>query len=139
MDQQQNDIEVDMSEYELDDTAELTVQNVKRDDDMLYKGQPVKVRVYSPGSPQAVKVLHKSSQLATLRMQALLRGKVDKKAAEQADEERVNKLVGITHSFVNFPADPRKVYGNPKMIDFADQVEAFFNDKANFSKGSTAS
>ena len=127
----------DVSAYELEDTATLTVQNIARDDDMQYDGKPVQVVIYSPGSKQGVRALHKSSQLAQLRMQALFRGKADKKGAEQADAERADKLTMITQGFINFPADPRTIYSNPKMIDFADQVESFFSDKSNFSKVST--
>jgi hypothetical protein len=128
----------DVSQYELEDTAILTVQNVERSDDMLYQGNPVRITIYSPGSKQGVRALHRAGQQAQLRMQALFRGKVDKKAAEQADEERADKLTMLTASIENFPipGGAKSIYSNPKLIDIADQVEAFFNEKSNFSKAS---
>jgi hypothetical protein len=125
----------DVSQFELQDSAVLTVQNVARTDDLLVGGKPVKITIYGPGSAQGVRALHKAGQQAALRMQALLRGKVDKDAAKSADSERVMKLVGITANIENFPVPGGAVaiYGNPKLIDIADQVEGFFNDKANFS------
>ncbi len=128
----------DVSAFELRDTAVLTVQNLQRTDDLLYNGKPVKITVYSPGSTQGVRALHKIGMAAQIRLRATFQGKVDKDGGKQADEERVAKLVAITESIENFPGtDPRKIYSNPKLLDIADQVDEFFAGKANFSKAST--
>ncbi len=129
----------DVTAYELEDTAVLTVQNLQRDDDLLYNEKQVKITIFGPGSKQGVKAIHKASMAATLRMQGLMRGKVDKKSAEQADEERVIKLTAITANIDNFPISggAEALYSNPKLVDIADQVEEFFNTKSNFSKAST--
>ncbi|MCR4331760.1 MAG: hypothetical protein NUV34_03515, partial [Sulfuricaulis sp.] len=41
----------DVSQYELEDTAVLTVQNLQRTDDLPGEGgKPVKITIYGPGS-----------------------------------------------------------------------------------------
>ena len=139
MDQQ--DQTLDFSAYELDDIATLTVQDASGFEDMLYNGLPVTIDIYGPGSAQAVKMLHASGRKAALRTTALIRGKVSQKAGEEADEERVDKLVAITKAINNFPypGGPRGVYANPKLVYIADQVDTFFNDKSNFKRASTPS
>jgi hypothetical protein len=129
----------DLSQFELQDIAVLTLQNIDRTDDLLINGQPVRITIHGPGSPHGVKALHKAGQLAALRFQALMRGKVDKNAATAAEAERIDKLASLTFSVENFPVPggAAAIYGNPKLIDITDQVEAFFNDKANFSKPSS--
>lgn len=128
----------DVSQYELNDTSVLTVQNLQRDDDLLVNDKPVRITIYGPGSTQGVKALHKAGRAAQARLQLLVRGKTEKNAAEAADAERVEKLVGITANIENFPIEGggAALYANPKLGDIADQVEAHFSDKANFSKGS---
>ena len=130
----------DVSKYELEDTAVLVVQNAKGDDDLIGADgvNPVKIVAYGSGSPQAVKAQHKAGMVAQLRMQALFRGKVDKKAAETADAERVEKLVGFTKEIVNFPIEPADLYANPKLGYITRQFEKFVDDDSNFAKPSSA-
>ena len=134
-------MEFDVSRYELADSAVLTLQNLERTDDLTGADgkNPVKITVYSPGSTQGVRALHKAGQAAQLRLQGLVRGKVEKNAAIAADAERVIKLVEITANIDNFPVEggATAIYSNPKLGDIADQVESFFSDKANFSKASS--
>ena len=128
----------DVSQYELEDTSVLTVQNLQRDDDLLVDGKPVLITIYGPGSAQGVKALHRAGRAAQARLQLLIRGKAEKNAAEAADAERVDKLIGITANIENFPIEggAAALYANPKLGDMADQVEAHFADKSNFSKAS---
>lgn len=129
---------VDVSAFELEDTAVLTLQNLQRTDDMLHNGKPVRITVYSPGSTQGVRALHKVGIAAQLRLRATFQGKIDKDGGKQADEERLAKLVAITASIENFPiTDPRAVYSNHKLLDIANQVDEFFASAVNFSKAST--
>lgn len=131
--------EFDVSAFELEDTAVLEVQNLRRTGDLMYNGKPVRITVYSPGSKQGVRALHTAGLSAQLRLRATFSGKIDKHAAQQADEERAMKLVALTQSIENFPIQggAAKLYSNPKLSDIADQVEEFFATKANFSKGAT--
>ena len=98
----------DVSQYELEETATLTVQNAKGDDDLIGADgvNPVTIVLYGGGSRHAVKALHKAGMQAQLRMQALFRGKVDKRAAESADEEMAEKLASCTQAINNFPVEP---------------------------------
>lgn len=129
----------DVSAFELEDTAVLEVQNVRRTGDLLFNGQPVRITIYSPGSKQGVRALHKSSLAAQMALRATFQGKIDKDGPQQADENRAAKLVAITASIENFPipGGAAKLYGNPKLRDIADQVEEFFGNGANFSRGGT--
>ena len=129
----------DLSSYELEDTATLVVQNAKGDDDLVGADgkSPVKIVLYGSGSRQAVKAMHKAGQAAQLRLQALVRGKVDKRAAEAADQEMVDKLVACTHSIENFPVEPAALYSNPKLGYITRQVVKFLDDDANFARAST--
>lgn len=128
----------DLSSYELEDTATLTVQNAKGDDDLIGADgkNPVSIDLYGSGSRQAVKALHKAGQAVQNRVHALVRGKVDPKAAEKADAEMVDKLVACTKAVNNFPVDPVDLYANPKLGYITKQVIRFLDDDANFAKAS---
>lgn len=128
----------DPKQYELEDVGVLEVLDATGADNMLGEdGKPVTIRVYGPGSKQGVKAMHLSGKQTQLRMTGLLRGKVSRNAAEEADQERVEKLVMITESISgNFPIPVAEVYANPKLCYISDQVDAFFNEKSNFSKTS---
>ena len=133
-------MDFDVSQYELEETATLTVQNAKGDDDLIGADgiNPVKIVGYGGGSRQAVKALHKAGQQAQLRLQALFRGKVDKRAAEAADAEMVEKLAACTKEIINFPIEPAALYGNPKLGYMTKQFQKFLDDDSNFAKGSSA-
>ena len=134
-------MEFDVSKFELEDTATLTVQNAKGDDDLVGADgkTPVTIVLYGSGSRQAVKAMHRAGQQAQLRMQALFRGKVDKRAAEAADQELVEKLVSCTQAINNFPVQPAELYANPKLGYITKQVTKFLDDDANFSGASASS
>lgn len=130
----------DVSKYELEDTAILTVQNAKGDDDLIGADgtNPVTIELYGSGSRQQVKALHKAGQQAQLRLAALVRGKVDKRAAEAADKEMAAKLAACTRAINNFPVEPEALYLNPKLGYITKQVIRFLDDDANFARPSSA-
>jgi len=132
-------MEFDVSKYELEETAIHTVQNAKGDDDLIGADgvNPVTIELYGSGSRQAVKALHKAGQQAQLRLQALFRGKVDKRAAEDADAEMVEKLVACTKAINNFPVLAGDLYANPKLGYITKGVIKFLEDDSNFAKGSS--
>lgn len=129
----------DISRFELEETATLTVQNAKGDDDMIGADgvNPVTIVLYGSGSAQMTKALHKAGQKAAQRVAALVHGRVNKRESEIAEEEQVEKLVACTKSINNFPIEPEALYSNPKLGYITKQVSAFLADDANFSKGST--
>jgi hypothetical protein len=128
----------DISQYELEETADLTVQNAKGDDDLIGADgvSPVTITLYGGGSRQMVKALHKAGQQAQLRLQGMMRGKVDKRAPEQADQEMVDKLVTCTKEIGNFPIPAADLYANTKLGYITKQVVKFLDDDANFAKPS---
>lgn len=130
-----------VSDFELEDTAVLTVQNAAGTGDLIHRGKPVTIELYGSGSREAVRAMHKAGQSAQLRLQALMRGKVDPKAAEKADEEMVEKLAACTKAVVNFPIEggARAIYANPKLGYITKQVVRFLDDDANFAKASSGS
>lgn len=126
----------DLSAYELEDFGVLRVQNAKGNDDLLGpNGEPVTIELWGPGSDQAVQVNHKAGQRASARLQQIMKGKTNKKDAEQAEEEEVDKLVAMTRRINNFPVDPRALYANPGLVYITRQVKQFLADDSNFSKG----
>ncbi|HSW83535.1 MAG TPA: hypothetical protein VLH12_08675 [Usitatibacter sp.] len=131
----------DISQYELNDSAILTFKNSRGDDDMIGADgvSAAKARIYSPGSPQGIKALHKSSRLAQMRMFKTLRGDFDPQDAVNADREAAEKLASFTAEFVNFPVAPLDVYSNPRLVYMAKQVEEFIGKYASFSKGPSGS
>lgn len=131
----------DISKYELEETSILTVQNAKGDDDLIGEDgiNPVTIELYGGGSRQMVKAQHKAGNAAQLRIQALVRGKVDKKAAENADAEMVEKLVTCTKAINNFPVPAADLYSNIKLGYITRQVQKFLDDDANFAKAPTNS
>ena len=131
----------DVSAFEIKDAATLSVQNVRGDDELLYDGKPVTIELYSPGSKQGVRALHRAGQQSALRVKNIVNGKISKTAAEDADREQVEKLVGFTAAINNFPipGGAEALYANPKLGYIRKQVEAFLADEANFAKGLSTS
>lgn len=126
----------DLSQFELKETATLTVQNARGDDDLIGSDgvNPVTIELYGPGSKEMVRALHKAGQAAQLRFQALMRGKVDKKAAEVAEQEKAEKLAAVTKKINNFfDIAPVDLYANSKLGYITKQVVDFLDDTANFS------
>src|SRR5687768_2327932 len=108
----------DLSRYELEETAELVVQDPSGVEDLIGEDgvNPVKIILYGSGSKQMVKAQHKAGLAIQQRVQAMLRsGKVDKRSAELADEEQVEKLVAVTKTIINFPVTPEELYSNPAL------------------------
>ena len=125
----------DVSQYELEDTGTLTLKNARGDDDLLADGSPVTVEIYSPGSPQGVKALHKSGRAAQLRIFRSMRGEFDPRDAENADREQVDKLVGFTKAFsANWPVSPAATFGNPRLVYINRQIDEYIGKLGNFSK-----
>lgn len=132
----------DAKPYELEDSAVLIVQDASGTEDMIGADgkNPVTIQVFGPGSKQGVRAQHVGGRHAALRMAAMVRGKVSKSAAQEAEDERIEKLAMITGEVTNFPYDggPAAMYANPKLCYVAKQVEDFFGDNANFAKPSSA-
>lgn len=128
----------DVSQYELDDTAVMTVKNARGDDDLVVDGRPVTIEFYSPGSPQGVKALHKSSRQSQLRLMRTMRNEVSQDDAANADREQAEKLAAFTKSISdNWPQAPLAVFSNPRLCYWNRQAEEFLGKLGNFSKGST--
>ena len=132
-------MDFDVSKYELADTATITVKNARGDDDMIGADgtNPVTIEIYSPGSPQGVKALHKSSRAVQLRMFRSMRGEFDPRDAENADRENAEKLAAFTRAVHNFPVEPLALYSNPRLVYVSKQVEEAISKFGNFSKGSS--
>lgn len=126
----------DITQFELNDTAALTVQT-PAGEDMLIEGKPFIINLYGSGSSQFVKAKHKSDNLSTLRVQSMFRGKTVQNAAALNEQELVEKLEACTASFENFPISPAETYANPKLGYITKQVVKFLDDDANFMKKST--
>lgn len=113
----------------------MTVQNAKKDGDLLgTDGNPVTIDIYGSGSRQAVKAALKAGRDSQARLQAIVRGRIDPKAPEKAEEEQNERLVLCTARISpNFPVSPMELYENPKLGYIKRQVLAFLEDDANFA------
>lgn len=131
-DMTQAQVAFDVSQYELDDTAVLTFKNKRGDDSLIVNGQTVKATIYSPGSPQGVKALHKASRHVQMRTWRMMREQIDSNDAENAEREYAEKLAGFTASFENWPLSPIDTYSNPKLVYLAKQVDEFISKYGNF-------
>lgn len=131
----------DVSQYELEDTAVMTVKNARGDDELLgADGKPVTIEFYSPGSTPGVKALHKSARAAQMRIFASMRGEFKSDDAVNADREQAEKLAAFTKLISdNFPLAPLAIYSNPKLCYWNKQAEEFIGKLGNFSKGPSAS
>ena len=124
-----------IADFELDDTAALTVQTPSGED-MMVDGKPFIINLYGSGSPQFVKAKHKADNASTLRVQSMFRGKTINNAAALSEQELVEKLESCTANFENFPVSPADTYANPKLGYITKQVVKFLDDDANFMKKS---
>lgn len=133
-------MEFDLSQYELEDFATFTPKNARGDDDLLGNdGKPVVFEIFSPGSPQGVKALHKSGRQAQMRMFRSMRGEFDPQDAVNADREAAEKLVAFTKSIsANFPVAPMALYTNQRLCYINRQLEELIGKTASFSKASSA-
>jgi len=125
----------DISQFELLDTAVLTVQNAKDDDDLLIDGKPVKITLYGSGSEQNVRAQYRADNAATSRMQGVFRGKAVKNQAQDSEKEVIEKLVACTAQIDNFPIDggAQALYSNPKLGYIKRQVIKFLAEDGNFT------
>lgn len=131
----------DLSQYELQDTSVLTVQNAKNDGDLIGADgiNPVKITIYGSGSEQNVTASHKAANAATVRMQAVFRGTVVKNESQISYAEQALKLAACTALIENFPVEPLALYKNPKLGYIRKQVAKWMDDDANFANGSATS
>ncbi len=131
----------DLSQYELNETAVLTVQNAKDDGDLIGVDgiNPVRITIYGSGSDQFAKADHRLNNAVTARMQAAFRGKPVKQQAELAQSDMAQKLAACTASIENFPIDPLALYSNNKLVYIRKQVIKFLDEDTNFFKGSATS
>jgi len=123
----------DLAADESSDFGVLTIKNQKGDDDFIKNGEPVRVEVWSPGSKEGQRALRKAGLAAAARQVRLYRGELDKRDADNAEQERIAKLVGFTKSISrNYPHAPEEIYKRPKMGWFTKQVEEFISKDENF-------
>lgn len=129
----------DISKYELEETAPLTLQSARGDEDLIGEdgANPVIVTVYGPASKQGVKALHKAGIQQAQRNMSIARGKMSKSAAEEAEREEAERLASCTQSISNFSIEPLALYSNPKLGYITRQVQKFQGDETNFIKAST--
>lgn len=132
----------DLSQYEMTDTAVLTVQNVRGDGPLTFDGQPVRITLYGPGSTQFVQAEHRANNAQIARAQAAIgKGRAVQGQSEATARETAEKLAACTVAIDNFPIDggPLALYSNPKLGYIRKQVEEFLRDSENFLPTSATS
>lgn len=131
----------DITQFELNDTATLIVQDATGEQDLLVNGERVEIDLYGSGSAQYVKAEHKASNAAMIRMQAAFKGKSIKNASELTTQETAEKLASCTASIRNFPIEggALALYSNSRLSYIKKQVIKFLEDDANFTKPSMSS
>jgi hypothetical protein len=123
-----------VTDYELADTATLTLKNKAGTDDLLGNdGQPVTVEVYSTGSDQGVKAQRKQSKRAQMRLTRTLRGELDNEGRRER-RTRAGREACRLHRLDQrqFPVGAVAVYSNPKLGYISRQVAEFIAKDAKF-------
>jgi len=128
----------DITQFELDDTATLTIQDASLENDLLVDGKPVLFILYGPGSTEHMKAQHKANNAANLRAYAAVRGKAAKDSSELGEQDQNVKLASCTKDITNFPVEggALAIYSNNKLCYIKKQVEEFLASYANFKKPS---
>lgn len=130
----------DLSQFEVAEVGTLDVLNPK-EEPLLHNGQPVRIHLYGPGSPQYVRAQAKADAASQQRTFASLRGKVSKTAVDDQREDLIVKLVACTAQIENFPipGGAEALYRNAKLGYILNQVVKFLDDWANFQQPSSKS
>ena len=87
-------------------------------------------------SRRAVKAAQQAVQPAKLRLQQLIRWKVDQDSEVTGETKLVDKLVACTFRINNFPVAADDLYSNHKLGYITRQVIEWCADDANFTKPS---
>lgn len=134
-------MEFNQSQFELNDTGVLVVQNAAGTDDLLVDGKQVKITIYSSGSEQGVKASRKDVLRAQKNTQSIFQGKISPNAGETAEKDQAEKLASLTASIENFPIEggALALYSNPKLGYITKQVAKYQADDGNFTNPSTKS
>jgi hypothetical protein len=129
-----------LEEFETSDSTEIVIKNQKGDDDLIVDGEKVKVEIWASGSKEGQRALKKSGIAWAARQARLMRGDLDKRDADQAETERVTKLVGFTKSISkNWKASAEATYANTKLGWFTRQIEACIGEDKLFTKAPSES
>ena len=128
----------DITQFELDDTATLVIQDASMENDLLVDGNQVIFTLYGPGSSEQIKAQHKANNAANLRAYAALKGKAAKDSSELTERDENAKLAACTKEITNFPVEggALAIYSNNKLCYIKKQVEDFIRSYANFKKPS---
>ena len=128
----------DITQFELEDTATLVIQDASMENDLLVDGNQVVFTLFGPGSSEQIKAQHKANNAANLRAYAAMRGKTAKDTSEQGELDQNVKLAACTKDIANFPVEggALAIYSNNKLCYIKKQVEEFIASYANFKKPS---
>jgi len=121
----------ELAQFEAADTALMDVL-LPNGQPMLYKGQPVQIELYGPGSEQDFKAQVEIDRATSERMMQTLRGKTAKDEVADRRAAQIKKLVAVTKAVHNFPGTAEQIYGNTKLGYITNQVLKFQGDWGNF-------
>lgn len=121
----------DIAAFEAADTAILEVLN-RKDEPLLYQGQPVTIELCSPGSREYLRANHKLATANQAAAFSAIRGKPVKETAEGNIDKQAEKLAACTRTVNNFPVGAFEIYSNPKLGYITAQVAKFIEDWSNF-------
>lgn len=122
-----------LSQYELLESATMIVTTPAGDEMIGEDGEnPVTIDAWGPGTKQAIRAQHRAGQAATRRIQDAWRQKIDPKAAEKADQERVDKACALTRRINNLSLTPEEFFSNPKLGYALRQFETWYDQESNF-------
>lgn len=127
----QDDLLNDFSAFLLHDTSVVDI-DLPTGSPMLYQGNPVRVHVYGPSTPQFIRANKVLTEEATKRVVAAMGNKKQKEADEREADAKF--LVAITANIENFPypGGVEAIYREPRLMYIGDQVRKFVGDTANF-------
>ncbi|WP_343526744.1 hypothetical protein [Sphingomonas sp.] len=112
---------------------------------LYYKGQPVRIHLYGPASPQYARIEERQTQRALKRAQDN-DGKPSAMSSDQRRETTAEDYAAVTASFENFAYPPagkasgedlyRATYSDPALGFIVNQITRFLADWGNFKPAS---
>lgn len=129
-----------LKRYEMEETGVLHLKDAG--DSLMYadgengepdESKPMRVHLYGPGSKQYARALNAKANRQVDLLKA--KGKT-KESVDDAIKSNAEFLAACTARFENIDDEPMDVYTNQKLSFIRDQIAAFLNETANFTKGS---
>lgn len=131
-----SDQDFNLAAFENVESGTFTVLD-QSGDELLYKGEPVRITMHGAGSKPQVSAERKKVKAAKAVLYAGIGGRVAKNAEDEEFQREAEYLAACTISIENFPipGGALAMYSNPKLSYITKQAQKFLGEDANFKPG----